>query len=133
MQVVQVMQVLQVVLIVQDLQDSKAHCKTKRKLHRMNPLLGEPAPLELGVGSWFKQIAFKNSRIFIVKNDTRRKVIGRTPHAASRMPPAARREAQSTGHRAQGKNDCKTARPHDRKTARPHDYNITGRNLILKL
>jgi hypothetical protein len=88
MQVVQVMQVLQVVLIVQDLQDSKAHCKTKRKLHRMNPLLGEPAPLELGVGSWFKQIAFKNSRIFIVKNDTRRKVIGRTPHAASRVPPA---------------------------------------------
>jgi len=37
---------MQVVLIVQDLQDSKTNCRTKRRLHRMNPLLGG-----VGVGS----------------------------------------------------------------------------------
>ena len=83
----------------------------------MNPLLGEPAPLELGVGvgSWFKQITFKNSRIFIKKNDTRLKVIGRTPHAASRMPLAACRppqdekhKARGTGHRAKTTQDARS-------------------------
>ncbi len=37
----------QVVLIVQDLQDSKAQCRTKRRLYRMDPL----PPEGPGVGS----------------------------------------------------------------------------------